>query len=260
MHATAQLTHRAMKIRCHNLLMILSLQLVGCAQTPTEEETVVAESATNPNVQQRAIEARNDEVYQGDPAYRPPRSEPVSVVRVPTGSLFDPDNATGLYELHHNFRVGDMILVELNEETTSSKSVDYSEDKSASFTIEPLTVNAGPIHISDDDLNVDHEQDGEFNSSANASQSNELEGKITVYVVEVLPNKNLVVAGEKWITMNQGKEYIRFSGEVRTKDINENNTVSSEKIGNALIEYSGKGPLQDNQKRSLLSKLFSIFG
>jgi len=184
----------------------------------------------------------------------------VSVVRVPTGSLFDPDNAAGLYELHHNFRVGDMVLIELDEQTSSQKSVDYNEDKSASFQIQPLTVNAGPIHISDDDLNVDHEQGGEFNSSANASQSNTLEGKITVYVVEVLPNNNLVVAGEKWITMNQGKEFIRFSGEVRTKDIDVNNTVSSAKVGNALIEYSGKGELQDNQKRSLLSKLFSIFG
>jgi len=251
-----------MKLQCQYLLIFASLHLAlaGCTSTLSEEEEVVVSSPTNPNVKQRAIDTSQQEVSQGEATFRPPRSQTVPVVRVPTGSLFDPDNAAGLYELHHNFRVGDMVLIELDEQTSSQKSVDYNEDKSASFQIQPLTVNAGPIHISDDDLNVDHEQGGEFNSSANASQSNTLEGKITVYVVEVLPNNNLVVAGEKWITMNQGKEFIRFSGEVRTKDIDVNNTVSSAKVGNALIEYSGKGELQDNQKRSLLSKLFSIFG
>lgn len=234
--------------------------MLGCTQTPSEEEQVIASSSTNPNVSQRAVDNSNQEASPGETAFRPPRRERVSVVKVPTGSLFDPDNAAGLYELHHKFSVGDMILVSLDEQTSSQKSVDYSEDKATSFQIQPLTVNAGPIHISDDDLNMDHEQSGEFNSSANSSQSNSLEGQITVYVIEVLPNDNLVVAGEKWITMNQGKEFIRFSGEVRLKDIDVNNTVSSAKVGNALIEYSGKGELQDNQKRSLLGKLFSIFG
>ncbi len=249
-----------MKLRCHFLILFIYLQIGACSQTPSEEAQIIAASPTNPDVSQRPIDTTEQEASPGEAAYRPPRRETVSIVRVPTGSLFDPDNAAGLYELHHNFSVGDMILVSLDEQTSSQKSVDYSEDKNTSFQIQPLTVNAGPIHISDNDLNMDHQQSGEFNSSANASQSNSLEGQITVYVVEVLPNDNLVVAGEKWITMNQGKEFIRFSGEVRIRDIDVNNTVSSAKVGNALIEYSGKGELQDNQKRSLLGKLFSIFG
>jgi len=60
--------------------------------------------------------------------------------------------------------------------------------------------------------------------------------------------------------MNRGKEYIRFSGEVRKKDVDESNTVVSSKVGNALIEYSGTGELQDNQQRTVIGKLFSIFG
>ncbi|OFC70171.1 flagellar basal body L-ring protein FlgH [Alteromonas confluentis] len=249
-----------MKLRCQILILFISLHIAACSQTPSEEAQVIASSPTNPNVSQRSVDTREREASPGEAAFRPPRSEKVSVVSVPTGSLFDPAHAAGLYELHHNFSVGDMILISLDEQTSSQKSVDYNEDKNTRFQIQPLTVNAGPIHISDDDLNMDHQQSGEFNSSANTSQSNSLEGQITVYVVEMLPNDNLVVAGEKWITMNQGKEFIRFSGEVRIRDIDVNNTVSSAKVGNALIEYSGKGELQDNQKRSLLGKLFSIFG
>ena len=249
-----------MKIECHFLLVFLSLQLAACSQTPSQEKAVVASSPTNPDVTQREIAAHSSTAEHGDPAFRPPRTQPVEIVSVPTGSLFNPQHAGSLYVVHHNHTVGDMVLIELDEQTSSKKSVDYNEDKASSFQIKPLTVNAGPIHIADDDLNIDHGQEGEFSSSANTSQSNALEGKITVYVVEVLPNRNLVVAGEKWITMNQGKEYIRFSGEIRTQDIDLNNTVSSQKVGNALIEYSGKGTLQDNQQRTLLSKLFSFFG
>jgi flagellar L-ring protein FlgH len=60
--------------------------------------------------------------------------------------------------------------------------------------------------------------------------------------------------------MNKGKEYIRFSGEVRKQDVDESNTVVSSKVGNALIEYSGTGDLQKNQERSVIDKLFAIFG
>lgn len=251
-----------MKFQCQFIALWLCTMLGACAQVSNEEEEVVASSPTNPIVKQRAVSKpkEDEEVNQGEPQYRPPRQQQVQTVRVPTGSLFDPDRAVGLYELHQNFAVGDMILIELDETTSSQKSVDYNSDKSSSFEIQPVTVNAGPIHISDDDLNLDHAQDGEFSSSADAKQSNSLQGRITVYVVEILPNNNLVVAGEKWITLNKGKEFIRFSGEVRKQDIDVNNTVSSSKVGNATIEYSGKGDLQDNQNRSVLDKLFSIFG
>ena len=87
-----------------------------------------------------------------------------------------------------------------------------------------------------------------------------MSGSITVYVTGITPAGNLLVTGEKWIMMNRGKEYIRFSGEVRKKDVDESNTVLSSKVGNALIEYSGTGELQDNQQRTVIGKLFSIFG
>lgn len=238
---------------------LLSTVLFACSQTATVEEQVVESSHTNPLVDQRAIDTTNKEVMPGDPTYRPIRIDPVETVQVPTGSLFNPQSAVGLYELHRKYRVGDMILIRLDESTSSKKSLDYKRDKSGSLQVGPMTVNAGPIQISEDDFGVEHEHESEFDSSAETSQSNSLEGDITVYVKEILPNDNLVIAGEKWITLNKGQEYVRFSGEVRIKDIEVDNSVSSSKIGNARIEYSGKGDLQDNQDPTLIGKLFSIF-
>ncbi len=249
-----------MKNRCQKVFLTLIFTMTGCAQTVSQEEEVVASSPTNPKVEQRAISPTSDEPAPGDPTYAPPRAYSVEQVRIPSGSLFNPELAMGLYQRHSQYKVGDMILIKLDETTQSEKSLDYNQDKNSTFDIEPLTVRVGGIQIEGDDLEVDHEQDSEFTSSAQSSQSNSLQGSITVYVTAITPAGNLLVTGEKWITMNKGKEYIRFSGEVRKQDVDESNTVVSSKVGNALIEYSGTGDLQKNQERSVIDKLFAIFG
>ncbi|KTF05830.1 Flagellar L-ring protein [marine sediment metagenome] len=249
-----------MKVRCHIHTLIAIFTLGGCAQTITEEEQVVQNSPTNPNVSQRAVSQVEDEPKPGHPRYSPPRAQPTPTLHVPTGSLFNPEQSIGLYERHANFKVGDMILVKLDEQTQSEKSLDFNTDKNTSFDLAPVTLKLGGIQVEGDDVEVEHEQDSEFASSAQTKQSNSMSGSITVYVTGITPAGNLLVTGEKWITMNRGKEYIRFSGEVRKKDVDESNTVLSSKVGNALIEYSGTGDLQDNQQPSVIGKLFSIFG
>jgi len=177
---------------------------------------------------------------------------------MPSGSLFNPQRAIGLYQPASHYQVGDMILVQVEEKTSADKSVKFKTDKKGHFELQPVTFNAGPINIGDNDLNAEYEQEKDFDSSAQTKQKNSLRGDITVYVLEVLANGNLIVAGEKWITLNTGEEFIRFSGEIRVSDISIDNTISSVKIGNAHIEYSGVGEMQDNQDPSLLGKLFSI--
>ena len=249
-----------MKVRCHIHTLIAIFTLGGCAQTITEEEQVIQNSPTNPNVSQRAVSQIEEEPKPGHPRYSPPRAQPTATLHVPTGSLFNPEQSIGLYERHANFKVGDMILVKLDEQTQSEKSLDFNTDKNTSFDLAPVTLKLGGIRVEDDDVEVEHEQDSEFSSSAQTKQSNSMSGSITVYVTAITPAGNLLVTGEKWITMNRGKEYIRFSGEVRKKDVDESNTVLSSKVGNALIEYSCTGDLQDNQQPSVIGKLFSIFG
>ena len=248
-----------MKRQNNTFLCCYIVTLFSCSQTPTVEEQVVEELPTNPAIDQRAIEQKNKEIMPNDPDYRPVRMEEVDIVQVPTGSLFSQINAASLYQLHKNYHVGDMILVKLDETTSSKKSLDYKSDKSSNFKLGPVSVNAGPIKINEGDLSVEHSQKNDTGSSAETKQSNSLSGDITVYVLEILPNRNLVVAGEKWIKLSTGQEYVRFSGEIRTLDIDASNTINSSKVGNARIEYSGKGELQDNQKASVLDKLFSIF-
>ncbi|MDH5358797.1 MAG: flagellar basal body L-ring protein FlgH, partial [Gammaproteobacteria bacterium] len=86
--------------------------------------------------------------------------------------------------------------------------------------------------------------------------SNTLEGDISVSVVEVLPNGNMVVRGEKVMTINQGNEYIRISGMISPRDIDSNNSISSKRIADVQIAYVGDGPVNDANVMGWLGRFF----
>jgi flagellar L-ring protein precursor FlgH len=95
-----------------------------------------------------------------------------------------------------------------------------------------------------------------FAGEGTSDMSNSLSGSITVSVHEVLPNGVLLVRGEKWLTLNQGDEYIRLSGLVRPQDIGADNTLSSNKLADARIAYSGTGSVTDTNVMGWVSKFF----
>ena len=89
-----------------------------------------------------------------------------------------------------------------------------------------------------------------------ANQSNSLTGSISVSVVEVLPNGNLKVRGEKRVSLNQGNEYLRVSGIIRPIDISATNTVSSSQLADATIMYTGDGAVTDASRMGWISRSF----
>jgi len=238
--------------------VFLGIQLVlACASVPADEQ-LVAESPTHPNVTQRIAQQQETEVNRGHASFRPVKIENTEAITLPSGSLFRANRAIGLYQPNSKYEIGDMILVRLEEQMSANKQLDYKTQKSDSFTLKPVTLNAGSINVSGDKLNAEYDQEKDFDSSAQSKQSNSLMGDITVFVREFTHNGNLIVAGEKWMTLNKGKEYIRFSGEIRAVDIGKDNTISSVKVGNSQIEFTGQGDLQENQEGSFLGTLFSI--
>ena len=72
-----------------------------------------------------------------------------------------------------------------------------------------------------------------------------------------LPNGNLLVRGQKWIGINQGKEFIRIQGVIRPIDILPDNSIPSYKVADANISYGGQGALADANRPGLLSRFFN---
>ena len=74
-----------------------------------------------------------------------------------------------------------------------------------------------------------------------AAQANALTGVISAMVVEVLPNQNLIVEGQKQVSLTEGAEYIQVRGVVRARDVQPDNTISSMRLAQAQISYQGNG-------------------
>lgn len=196
-----------------------------------------------------------------DDPYYAPVMQPKPAPDMPqNGSLFAESTAISLFNDRKANRVGDIINVVLQERTTSSKSSNMDLKKNNDVTVggsagDPVVFGTVP-GLGNLGLSADLSSAKEFKGEAGADQSNQLTGNISVTVVDVYPNGTLLVRGEKWITLNQGNEYIRLSGLVRPDDVEPDNTVVSTKLANARITYSGTGEFADSQQMGWLTRFF----
>ncbi|WP_428775224.1 flagellar basal body L-ring protein FlgH [Vibrio sp.] len=184
--------------------------------------------------------------------YAPPKLD-YSLPEPKSGSLYRNSYAMTLFQDRRAYRVGDMLTVFLSEETQSSKKADTSYGKGSNIDFAAPNIGGRTL----DGLAVGIDANRSFDGTASSSQGNKLKGAITVTVHEVLPNGVLRISGEKWIRLNQGDEFIRLTGIVRVDDINRNNQVSSQYIGDARITYAGRGALADSNASGWLSQFFT---
>ncbi|GLP94989.1 flagellar basal body L-ring protein FlgH [Paraferrimonas sedimenticola] len=198
----------------------------------------------------------NNKPLPDDPHYAPVFPEQVQEPVVATGSIFQTSQVNELYSDLRAHRVGDIVTVVLTEQTQASKSANNKIDKSNSGQIGPVTNGGVPVTINGRPIDLGYSDSFNNTRKAGAGQSNSLSGSITAHVMQVLENGNLVIRGEKWITINNGDEFIRLTGIVRPQDINTDNSILSPRVANARIQYSGTGTFADSQKSGWLSKFF----
>jgi len=197
-------------------------------------------------------------VQANDPSFAPVVPDYPRERIVEDGSLFRSYMANSLYSDMTARRVGDIITVTLSENTNASKSAGTSNSRDTTADIEPITGLGGQaINLGGQSIQLGLSASNDFSGDAAANQSNSLSGNISVTVVDVLPNDNLVIRGEKWLTLNHGDEYIRLTGIVRLADISPENEIVSTKIANARIQYSGTGSFARSQEKGWLAKFFS---
>lgn len=191
--------------------------------------------------------------------HRDPAFKPVSIPdtraeeKAPTGAIFDPDDRRGLFEDAKAFRVGDLLTVVLEEQTNASKSATTTTNKGSSLDMGAPTIFNHPM----ENLSASAESNRSFNGQGDSAQSNELEGTVSVMVSRVLPNGNLEIRGEKMLTLNRGSEHVRISGMIRPQDIRPDNSISSTKVANANIIYSGNGAIAESNRMGWLTRFFN---
>ena len=179
----------------------------------------------------------------------------------PTNGAIFRSGQSGLFATDQRARrVGDILTVTFNEIFAATKAQTAASSKADAFAV---TLPTGLPNILTGGFDKDAGGNGAgltagtnrtFSGAGNAAQSNSFTGSLAVTVTRVFPNGNMEVAGQKEITLNNGKEYVRVKGIVRPEDISATNIVSSTRLADAQIRYTGSGHLADASKPGWLSQ------
>ena len=149
--------------------------------------------------------------------------------------------------------VGDILTVVVNESSTASRTGSSSNSKSAANNVDKGTGLLG--FIPDSSL----AQDDSFKAQGSINNTNKVTARLTVKVIEVKPNGNLVISGVQNIRQNGEEQRINISGQVRPSDIRADNSVLSSNIADAKLLVTGSGPLVNKQRQGILTQIWNWF-
>lgn len=190
--------------------------------------------------------------------------QPLAMLPPPTapeaqtpGAIYQNTSSAFLFEDRRARRVGDTLTVNLVERTSASRKTETTESRAASANVSvptPKLFGVSPNAIGETAWSPSGKAEQSFKD--NDSNSNTISGTITVTVVEVLANGNLVVAGEKQIAVNNDTDYIRLAGIVNPAHITAANTVNSTQLANVQIESKTSQGLDRSQLTSMLARFF----
>ena len=209
--------------------------LAGCAQVLRE-----------PLVQQPMT-------IRADPQVRTAAAVPVGV----NGAIYPTGFSTqAFFEDRRARYVGDILTILVSENVNATKNSAANVSRSGSASAELSLVPKVFGGLMSGSLETGGSGKNSLSAKGGANATNTFNGVITVTIIEVLPNGNLLVSGEKQLMINQGTEFIRFSGVINPRVVSASNTVPSTQVADARIEYSAKGYIDEAQQMGWLQRFF----
>jgi len=179
------------------------------------------------------------------------------------GSLYA-EGGPGMFEDAIAGRLGDILVIRIDEKDLAARNADTKLDKSDSTTYGmPAALgfaSALARKYPDLDLTKLFSSTGEqkFSGSGSVRRQGQVTATLPVRVRQVLANGDLFVEGTKVVMVGNEEHHIYVSGVVRRLDIAEDNSVPSSRIADAEIEYVGRGDISDTQRRGWLARTLSV--
>ncbi|MDP2808784.1 MAG: flagellar basal body L-ring protein FlgH [Rhodocyclaceae bacterium] len=186
------------------------------------------------------------------------RPEPRLVVAPANGAIYNVANARPLFEDRRARYVGDTLIINIVEKTQASKKSDTKAERSHDVDLSVTTIAGMPFKGAQGTA-LAAANSNKFGGKGENSSSNDFTGTLTVTVIEVYPNGNLLVSGEKQIGLKEGEEFVRFSGVVNPNNITASNTVQSAQVADARMEFKANGFIDTAQVMGWLGRFFLSF-
>jgi len=175
------------------------------------------------------------------------------------GSLFSDANP-GYLEDTRAVRVGDFVIININESANAQgdSTTNLSRDSNANMAVSGMMGLIPALKRAYPDIDpsqlIAFANTAAFNGSGTTERQGQLTGSIAVRVVKEMPNGDLFIEGTKVVLINNEEYHLYLSGLVRPADIAQDDSVSSTRIADAQIEFTGEGVLTDNQRNGWLSR------
>lgn len=186
------------------------------------------------------------------------RPQPAAPAAPANGAIFQAATYRPVFEDIRARMVGDILTIVINEKTSAGKNALNSGSKTGSTNSQVSKLFGVPAPTVSD-LGVGASTANKFEEKGAQSSSNTFSGTITVTVTEVLPNGNLLVAGEKQVSFDKGVEFVRFSGVVSPQTVGTGNIVSSTQVADARIEYRTNSRIDKAEFMSQIARFFLSF-
>jgi flagellar L-ring protein precursor FlgH len=225
---------------CSYLIIILIIFLSGCSKAP-----IVKSPSTSSGVPEPIQKLKADML-----AYE-------TKMHVPSeeGSLWSEESGLNSLFINQKARkIGDVVTIRIVESSKASNKASTDTDRKSSLSagLDRFFGGENSYNTTDPFFNpfggISSSFDRSFEGSGSTQRSGDLDAYLTARVVDVLPNGNLVLLGNREIGVNNEKQLITLSGIVRPKDISSNNQIQSIHISDAKISYSGRGAVNDPQR------------
>ena len=177
-----------------------------------------------------------------------------AVARLAFADSLWPASGDSLYKDKKAFKIGDVLTINVMESANASSRTDTRAGKTSSNSVGWGSSRQPGIPLGDFGLTGREN----FTGGGRSVRAGDLTGKITVRVTDVLPNGNLVVNGNRVITVNDERQVMEITGIVRPEDVTAENTVMSTLVADAQIKYTGRGAVAEKARLGLLSRLLSM--
>jgi len=186
---------------------------------------------------------------------------------LPTGSraqsLWHDEASKPMFADKRGVAVGDLLTILVQENTTTSKDNKTATSKKSSMDASIATflyspAASGLLTKGGQMPALKYNAQNDFSGGGTINNSEQIVARITVRVIDVLPNKTLVLEGSRETAFGGEKQTVILRGVVRQEDVAANNTVFSYNVADAKIQVINKGSISDTQRKGWFTKIWDF--
>lgn len=186
------------------------------------------------------------------------RAYPVMAMAGNNGAIFQAHSAVMLFEEPLARNVGDVLTVQISESLESTGKDNTTVSRSASLSSTGSADDAVPGLIREflQSNTYSGSSANNFKGSGSYENKNGVTATLAATVIDILPNGNLLIGGDKRVSVNNQQSMLRLTGIVNRKDLKAGNVIASQKIADARLELVGQGVIADANSMGWLQKMF----